>query len=214
MLTDKQIRMLELLDKKVEHCISCNLSLSLSQCKPYWTPDSKYVIIGESPSRSELRARRPFLGSGGNILRDELTRANFKSKDFLIINSVQCIVTGRKGDYINNGKPTKEQLDCCQNYVRKYIKIVNPEKILCLGNYAKYLFTGETQGVLRQRGSFVEYDMGGGYEFPVLFTVHPAYCVYNSLEGIPILRADIEKFKDTKFEKRIDWLFKEEEFLI
>lgn len=208
MLTNKQIKMLKLLDKRVEKCSLCELKGN-GTVTPYWSDHAKYVIISEAPNRSEIRLERPFMGAGGNILRDELTNAGLRSSDFLIINSVQC-VPNRRG---NTTKPTIGQLNSCQGYIRKYIKIVNPEKIICLGNYAQYFFTESTQGVLRQRGTFMEWDIGGGYIFPVLFTVHPGFCVYEE-QGTIMLRDDIIKFRDTKFERQTDWLFKEEEFLI
>jgi uracil-DNA glycosylase len=74
--------------------------------------------------------------------------------------------------------------------------VIKPEKILCLGNYAKYMFSGNLQGILRQRGHFMEGDIGDGYVFPVLFTIHPAYCIYNREEGTEFLRQDIALFKE------------------
>jgi len=208
MLNPKQIRMLELLDKKVDKCRECSLHQN-GKITPFWNEFSKYVIISESPTKSDVRANRPFMGAGSKILRDELVKAGLSSRDFMIINSVQCIPIYNE----NSGKPTVDQLDSCQQHLRRYIKVVDPEKVLCLGNYAKYIFTGEAQGVLRQRGVFTEYDFGGGYTIPAIFTVHPAYCIYNP-DGIKYIRDDILKFRDTKFEQRIDWMFKEEEFLL
>ena len=209
MLTNKQLRMLELLDKKVDKCPLCSLKDN-GTALPHWTEDSRYVIIGESPNMSDVRSKRPFMGAGGRVLREILSTVGLKSKDFLIINSVQCVPDYRG----SNGKPDLGQLEYCKGYIRKYIKVINPEKILCLGNYAKYIFTHEVQGVLRQRGVFNEWDIGGGYIYPVMFTVNPNYCVYNPEEGKRFLREDIMKFKEAYFGERIDWLFKEDEFLI
>ena len=208
MLNDKQCRMLELLDQRLRKCRSCELCDN-GKLLPFWSRDVKYIMIGESPTKNDVRMNRPFMGSGGNILRDELTNAGLSSKDFLIINSVQCVPNYTQG----STKPTESQLLSCQDHLRRYIKVVNPEKIICFGNYSKYIFTGETQGVLRQRGGFNDFDIGGGYTFPVIFSIHPAYCAYN-LDGIRYMRDDILRFRDTKFERRIDWLFKEEEFLL
>lgn len=199
---------MELLDKKVDKCSSCSLHRN-GKILPFWNEFSKYVIISESPNKNDIRVNRPFMGAGGNILRDELTNAGLSSNDFMIINSVQCVPLYSE----NSGKPNESQLNACQEHLRRYIKVLNPEKVLCLGNYAKYLFTGEAQGVLRQRGIFTEYDIGGGYNIPAIFSVHPAYCVYNP-DGVKYLREDIIRFRDTRFERKIDWLIKEEEFLV
>ena len=92
---------------------------------------------------------------------------------------------------------------------------MNPEKILCLGNYSKWIFTGDMTGILRQRGMFRELELKDDV-YNVLFTIHPAYCIYNAEEGIPHLREDLKLFKDTEFEKEgeNDWLFTEDEFKI
>jgi DNA polymerase len=201
MLTIKQIKMLKLLDKQVMNCNLCELK-SNGTAKPYWTPDSKYAIIGEIPGVNEVRQQIPFLGAAGKILTDELSKVNFESKDFLIINTVQCRPNDSK-------KPNEDQIIKCQVYLRKYLKVIKPEKILCLGNYAKYIFTNNFYGVLAQRGVFFDGELDGGVKIPALITVHPAYCIYNSDEGLPMLRNDIKLFKETNF---VDWMFTEDDF--
>lgn len=206
MLTIKQIKMLKLLDKQVMNCNLCELKPN-GTAKPYWTSDTKYAIIGEIPGLNEIRQQVPFLGAAGKILTDELSKVNFESKDFLIINTVQCRPTDSK-------KPNEDQIIKCQGYLRKYLKVIKPEKILCLGNYAKYIFTGNFYGVLSQRGVFFDGKLDGDVKFPALITIHPAYCIYNSDEGLTMLRDDIKLFKDTNFEKKIDWLFTEDDFRV
>ena len=207
MLSKKQIRMLELLDKQVSNCRKCELFKN--KCSvPHWSPISKYMIISECPGYAEIRSGKPFMGVAGDIIKKGLSKAGFDNgNEFSIINSVQCM--------LGNTKPTDFQLDCCQDYVRKYIKILKPEKILCLGNYAKYIFTGDTVGVLSQRGIFNDFTLSGSdIKYPVLITIHPAYCIYNSEDGIPMLNEDLRLFKDSEFERESDWLFTEEDFLI
>ena len=82
-----------------------------------------------------------------------------------------------------------------------------------MGNYAKYIFTEDITGILRQRGVFKTLSLREK-EYPVLFTIHPAYCIYNQEDGVPMLREDIKLFKDTEFEKESEWLFTEDEFTI
>lgn len=51
---------------------------------------------------------------------------------FLIINSVNCrVLNGNK-----NGKPSQYHRDQCRQWLRKYIKVFEPEKIMLFGNYA------------------------------------------------------------------------------
>ena len=210
MLTSKQIRMLQLLDKQVGGCKACQLNNN-GTAIPFWTPNSKYAIIGEAPGANEVRQQTPFVGAAGKILTDTLTYYGFEAQDFLIVNTVQCRPV--RGN--SNGKPNETEIQTCQHFIRKYIKVVRPEKILCLGNYAKYIFTGNYYGILKERGSFNEHSIeNNGMIFPVLFTIHPAYCIYNKDDGLDILKRDIKLFRDSHFERQSDWLFDEDEFLI
>jgi len=208
MLSLKQIRMLEILDQKVKQCEKCLLFRN-GKAIPSWHENSKYCIIGEAPGISEVRNQTPFNSAAGDILKNNLGKLGFKRSEFLIINSVQCRP---------NVKPSNDQLFYCSDWVRKYIKVVNPSKILCLGNYAKSFFTDTTTGVLGERGEWRHYsfEQPSIVEYPVLFTVHPVFCVYND-QGEEFLYNDLKLFKETKFQQRenaSDWLFTEEEFMI
>lgn len=206
MLTPKKVRMLQILDKQVSNCNKCSLH-NFGTAIPYWGPYTKYIIIGESPGYNDIRKKKPFNGAVGDILTQELSNVKFKASEFLIINTVQCRTA-------NANKPKDNQILACRDYIRKYIKVVDPEKILCLGNYAKSIFTGNTTGVLRERGKFRTYSFGDYKEYPVLFTIHPAYCIYNQEDGLPMLKEDILLFRNTKFEKKSSWLLSEEDFLV
>lgn len=209
MLSDKQIRMLELLDEKVMNCNKCSLHNN-GTAKPFWTPYSRFACIGEAPGANEVREKTPFVGAAGKILTEVLDEVGFDPKDFLIINSVQCRPV--RGN--SNGKPTESQIKTCISYVRKYLKVIYPEKILCLGNYAKYIFTGNLQGILRERGRFMTSKIGEDYKIPVLFTVHPAYCIYNVEEGMKLLRKDVALFKEKQFPRYDNWLLSEDDFRV
>lgn len=208
MLNNKQIRLLQLLDKKVGNCNLCALRNG-GRCIPSWNKNVKYAIIGQSPNYSDIRRQTFFNGRSGDILTTELANNGFKASQFLMINSVQCMTVG-------SNRPTSEQLNICKEYIRKYIRIINPEKILCLGNYAKYIFTGDTMGTLRRRGKFrnFSFDEDDYIEYPVLFTINPSYCIYNEEDGLRMLREDIKLFKETDFERKSDWMFSKEDFLI
>jgi uracil-DNA glycosylase family 4 len=202
MLNKKQIRMLQLLDGMIEKCRKC-ADINRDYLVPYWTPYSKYAIINESPTYSNIRNKQHLINNADQILINELNSVGFKARDFLIINSIQCKP---------NVRPTFTQLSNCKDYIRKYLKIINPEKILCLGNYSKYIFTGNATGVLRERGKFLD-GVFEGLNFPVLITVNPGYCLYNE-EGKDILREDIKTFKNTKFIRQIEWFLSEDDFKI
>jgi uracil-DNA glycosylase family 4 len=136
----------------------------------------------------EVEENKPFIGKAGNILWDTMADFDLKRSDFLIINSVNC----RPVDGNKNGKPTKEQMDICYPWIRKYLKVLDPEKILTLGNYALWSMFKQ-EGISKRNGEIERL-----YEFNVnaYKSVHPAFCIYNREEGIEKLRYSIESFKE------------------
>jgi uracil-DNA glycosylase family 4 len=83
MLSERQIRMLELLDKQVFTCTSCNIHIN-GKAIPSWHPNSKFLLLGEAPGITEVRMKTPFVGAAGNILKDYLGKLGYKRSDFLI----------------------------------------------------------------------------------------------------------------------------------
>lgn len=210
-LTPRQIKLLQLLDKQFVNCRKCNLYPN-GMAKPLWNPFNRFAIIGEAPGYNEVRGGEPFVGQAGKILMNNLTKIGFRRSDFLIINSVncRCIKYGTNA----NGKPLRTQLHACQDWIRKYMKVVNPEKILCLGNYAKYYFTESIDGVMSQRGVFRQYKLDeNSRSYPVLITAHPASIIYDE-KKLPILQEDLRLFKTFKNTVEENWTFKEEEFYV
>lgn len=210
-LSNKQILMLKLLDKQILNCRDCELYRN-GRAKPFWSEYSRYAIIGEAPGINEVEQGRPFVGAAGQILTRNLSNLKFKANKFLIMNSVNCRAIDFNNEF-KNGKPTFEQLECCSKWLRKYLKIIDPEKILCLGNYAKYYFDKNTFGILKARGKFRNFKIDSTTrEYPVLYTIHPAYALYNQDEGEDILLEDLHKFAAKMVSNSNRWLFSEEDF--
>jgi uracil-DNA glycosylase len=187
MMTKKQIRMLELLDEMILKCEKCSL-FENGRAKPYWTKNSRYAIIGEAPGADEVKEGTPFIGKAGNILWDALGEYKLSRSDFLIINSANCRPkVGNK-----NGKPTKIQMERCKPWIVKYLKVIKPEKILILGNYALETMLNEGN-ILERNGELTRLDEFNCYVYK---SVHPAYCIYNKENGVDMLRKSIKIFRE------------------
>jgi uracil-DNA glycosylase family 4 len=196
MLTTKQIRMLDLLDQQIKHCTACKLHKN-GRCKPFYTRKSKYVIIGEAPGYTEVKDNEPFSGPAGEILWNIMDGRGFEKDDFLIINSVNC----RPVDEVKtwkNGKPTETQQIPCREWARKYIKVVEPKKILILGNYAMFTALGMSYGIVNLNASTPDKSLKKmlEYDVPYVLSVHPAYCIYRKDEGLDMLAESISRFRD------------------
>lgn len=187
-LNNKQIRMLELLDEQFQNCVKCSLYTN-GKCPPYWTIHSKYAIVGEGPGENEVYNREPFIGKAGRHLWSIMSEFGLKKQQFLIVNSVNC----RPIDGNKNGKPTQPQQDACRMWLRKYIKVVKPEKILILGNYAMNTMIGESMGIMNLNGIK---EFNNEFQANYVLSVHPSMCIYKGYDGKRMLRESIGIFKD------------------
>ena len=186
-MNQKQTKMLHLLDKQIQQCTRCDLHEN-GGCKPYWTEQSKYIILGEAPGRNEVTSNEPFIGSAGKNLWSIMAEFGLTKEDFLIINSVNCRpVNGNK-----NGKPTKEQMLTCRPWIRKYIKVLHPELILVLGSYPLLTLTG-LKGIMSLNGEVIH---SAEFDVDTVMSIHPAMCIYKGEEGKQMLRESIKVFKE------------------
>lgn len=195
-MTSKQLRMLKLLDSQINQCKACSLWQN-SRAKPYWTESSKYAIIGEAPGYNEVRLNEPFVGTAGEILWDIMDDKGFSKEEFLVINSVNCRPVDEWKEW-KNGKPTEEEQLTCKPWIRKYLKVMKPEGVLILGNYAMFTVTENNTGIISLNATVltgVEPKHDFRFNIPYVLSIHPAYCIYNKNEGRVMLAESISAFK-------------------
>jgi len=194
MLDDRQIRLLELLEDQISQCDKCPL-LYTRKCLPYWTPLSKYLIVGEAPGGNEV-GNEPFIGTAGSKLWAIMDKYSFRKEEFAIINSIQCRPVTETGA---NGKPTLTNMTECRPWIRKFIRILEPHKILLLGNYAKAVSEdskyADISGIMKMNAT---YRLNNIYVqgTPVVYSVHPSMCIYRGTEGAQMLENSIRVFKE------------------
>jgi len=123
MLDERQIRLLELLEDKISQCELC--SIFPKKCLPYWTPLSKYLIIGNYPNNNEIDNEELLIGKTIWSIMDNY---GFRKEEFAIINSIQCQAEASTKTLMYG------YISHCESWVRKFIKILEPQKILILGN--------------------------------------------------------------------------------
>lgn len=200
MLTTKQSRLLKLLDSQILNCKRCGLHNG-GRCKPYWTMKSRYVIVGEAPGKQEVVEDTPFIGMSGDILWNIIYKvAGLHRADFAIINSVNC----RPTDGIRNLKPERGDQYACKQWIRKFLKVIEPEKVLILGNYAMGTMLGKHSGIVKYNAT--EGNLEPYYKnAPFVISVHPAYTIYNHDEGLVKLTESIEKFNEVKQPIQLDF---------
>lgn len=183
---NKSVKMLDILDSKIVNCERCSLH-SGGHCKPFWTENSQFGIIGEAPGKNEVLEGSPFVGAAGRYLWEIFQEFGYSREHFLIINSANCRPTdGRK-----NLKPNDEQLQTCRKWIELYMRVIRPSRVLLLGNYATSTILGEKSGILSTYAS-VEYN--NEFKCHVIRSVHPSMCIYRGDSGKQMLREAIKVF--------------------
>ena len=59
--------------------------------------------------------------------------------------------------------------------LRRHIELVAPKVLVCLGGSAAKALLATDTGILKLRGRWHDYDVGGGNILPLMPTMHPAY---------------------------------------
>ena len=136
-----------------------------------------WMIVGEAPGEQEDRQGEPFVGKSGQLLdnmlralglsRNATGDADDPAKQVFIANTLKCRPPG-------NRNPLPQELNECEPYLVRQIKLVRPKIILAMGRFAvqSLLRTNEPIGKLRGR---VHQFQG----VPLIVTYHPAYLLRN-----------------------------------
>lgn len=175
---------LEELCKLARNCTECPLHESKTHTVFGEGPDdARIMLIGEAPGRNEDLTGRPFIGSSGKLLSELISRAGMSRSDIYITSIVKCRPE-------NNRKPRKvEYTTCIDLYLKKQIKLIDPEIIGLLGNSAINALIGENN-IKQIHGNIYQKD---GRRYIALY--HPAAALY-SRRLLPELQEDILKLKN------------------
>lgn len=96
-------------------------------------PNAKVMFIGEAPGRDEDTQIRPFVGRGGQLLRQCVRDSGLKEAEVYITN----IVKRRPPE---NRDPFPEEIEAYKPYLARQIEIIAPSVIVTLGRFAMNYF--------------------------------------------------------------------------
>jgi uracil-DNA glycosylase family 4 len=136
-------------------------------------PEAHVMCVGEAPGRDEDLQGKPFVGRSGQLLDRMLEEIGLKrdapdpARSVFITNVIFWRPPG-------NRTPTEQETLMCLPFLRRTIEVLRPRFILCLGATPTQRLTGRTDGILKLRGKWFDFDLGGG-KVPLLATLHPAY---------------------------------------
>jgi uracil-DNA glycosylase family 4 len=170
----------ELLDNvatEVVVCPKCRLWKTRKKAVPgVGNPESKLVLIGEAPGRSEDSVGEPFVGAAGKFLDALLFEIGFSRAEVFITNVVKCRPP-------ENRAPQPDEIETCTPYLNRQIGIIQPAVIITLGKHSTaYVFNKAKlpfHSITQAHGKMYEADILG-MKIAVFPTFHPAAALYNA----------------------------------
>ncbi len=132
-------------------------------------PKASLMLVGEAPGADEDRQGLPFVGQSGQLLDKVLSSIGLDRTKVYISNIIPWRPPG-------NRPPTTTEIAACQPFIERHIELIKPQVLVLLGGVAAKTLLGATEGIVRLRGSWKNYQPTP--TSPVIKTIatfHPAY---------------------------------------
>ena len=127
------------------------------------SPTARLMFVGEAPGKNEDLQGEPFVGAAGHLLDELLSEIDVLRADVYIANVLKCRPPG-------NRDPRPDEIDACKGYLREQIRMISPEVVVTLGNFATKLLLRTETGITRLRGTRYAWWLGA----TLIPTFHPA----------------------------------------
>lgn len=146
--------------------------------------DAELMFIGEGPGANEDRIGLPFVGQAGKLLDKLLEEIGLERKEVFVANVIKCRPP-------NNRDPHPNEIEACQEYLRRQIELIEPTVICTLGNFSTKLLRADSTGISRLHGR-EEVRMVGPRAVRLYPLYHPAAALYTP-STLEALRADFHR---------------------
>lgn len=146
--------------------------------------NSKIMIIGEAPGRTEDKLQLPFVGRAGKILNELLSYIKLDRSKVYITN----VVNFRPDE---NRKPTENEIYFFKKFLIKHIQIINPKFLLLVGSTAAFAILNHSAPLADIRGKWIKSKELNLDTFTIY---HPAYLLRQSAQ-VAVTKKDMLKFK-------------------
>lgn len=140
------IQVLQELEARALVCTQCGLAGTRTQVVfGVGDPEARLMFVGEAPGKNEDLQGEPFVGAAGKLLDSLLEEIDLQRSEVYIANVLKCRPPG-------NRDPRPDEIDACKGYLREQIRLVAPEVVMTLGNFATKLLLKTEVGITRLRG--------------------------------------------------------------
>lgn len=137
-------------------------------------PQARVMVVGEAPGRDEDIQGVPFVGRSGQLLNRMLAAIGLDRTSVYIANVVPWRPPG-------NRTPTPQETAICRPFITRQIELCDPEILVCMGAPAAAELMNNTQGILKFRGQWKQFDTGTR-KIRAIATLHPAYLLRQPLQ--------------------------------
>jgi uracil-DNA glycosylase family 4 len=141
-------------------------------------PGADLMLVGEAPGKNEDLQGAPFVGAAGQLLDELLAGIGIGREEVYIANVLKCRPPG-------NRDPKEDEIDSCKGYLREQIRMIHPDVVVTLGNFATKLLTPTETGITRMRGQRINWWLGA----TLIPTFHPAA----ALRGRPQVKEQMQQ---------------------
>ena len=165
-ITTKPSISIENVRKELGDCNRCNLHKDRKTIVfGSGNPNADLVFVGEGPGADEDEQGFPFVGRAGRKLTEIIEKGMHLSReeDTYICNIVKCRPP-------NNRDPKPDEIAACKPFLISQLQAIRPKAIVALGKPAASTLLGRTVPIMKERGSWHEYQ-----GVPLMLTLHPAY---------------------------------------
>lgn len=135
-------------------------------------PDAEIMFVGEGPGVEEDKTGRPFVGRSGQLLDKMIAAMGYTREQIYIGNVVKLRAADwdEAGTRLTDRPPNPEEVARGLPLLHRQIEIIRPKVIVTLGAPAVKYLTGTTEGVMKIRGTWLDYR-----GIPVMPTYHPSF---------------------------------------
>ncbi len=146
--------------------------------------DAELMFIGEAPGANEDKLGLPFVGQAGKLLDRLLGEIGLERADVFVANVLKCRPP-------NNRDPHPQEIESCQDYLRRQVDLIEPVVICTLGNFSTKLLRADTTGISRLHGR-EETRIIGSRAVRLYPLYHPAAALYTP-SMLETLRGDFHR---------------------
>ena len=159
-----RISVFEELKARALVCTDCGLSETRTNVVfGVGDPEARLMLAGEAPGKNEDLQGEPFVGAAGRLLDELLGEIGVTREQAYIANVLKCRPPG-------NRDPRPDEIDSCKGYLREQIRLIEPDVVMTLGNFATKLLLNTETGITRLRGQKFDWWLGA----TLVPTFHPA----------------------------------------